>query len=125
MLLLLLTIYYVLRAHKCSLPYEGYHPGSHTNTEDSYIGCIAALVKKLRLNKPIICGAPMAGQISLVCAIRYKEVGCVGTIPLQGSDHLDMERSWHDRSPHVNQSLYNQSRVDLRHHVAHRTAQQS
>lgn len=43
---------YLLQAHKRSFPYEGYHPGSHTNTEDSYIGCIAALAKKLRLNKP-------------------------------------------------------------------------
>ncbi|KAK4499410.1 hypothetical protein PRZ48_009924 [Zasmidium cellare] len=96
-----------LPAHGRSFPYEGYWPGNHTNTEDAYVGCIAAFVKKLKLNKPIICGASMAGQISLACAIRYKEVGCVGTIPLQGSDYLDMERQWNDRSPFVNQALYN------------------
>ncbi|PIA92945.1 hypothetical protein CB0940_04030 [Cercospora beticola] len=96
-----------LPAHGRSFPYSTFHPGNHTNTEDSYVGCIAALIKKLNLNKPIVCGASMAGQISLACAIRYKEVGCVGTIPLQGSDYLDMERSWHDQSPHVNQALYN------------------
>ena len=86
--------------------YEGYNPGSHTNNEDAYVGCIAALVKKLNLTKPIICGASMAGQISLACAIRADEVGCCGTIPLQGSDYLDMERQWYDRSPYVNQSLF-------------------
>lgn len=86
--------------------YEGYHPGNHTNNEDAYVGCIAAMVKKLNLNKPIICGASMAGQISLACAIRADEVGCSGTVPLQGSDWLNMERQWYDRSPYVNQSLF-------------------
>ena len=79
----------------------------HTNTEDSYVGCIAAVVKKLGLNKPIICGASMAGQICLAVAARAEEVGAGGTIPLQGSDYLNMERQWYDRSPYVNQSLFN------------------
>nr|OQO25494.1 hypothetical protein B0A51_08761 [Rachicladosporium sp. CCFEE 5018] len=96
-----------LPAHGRSFPYEGYHPGNHTNTEDAYVGCIAAFVKKLGLNKPIICGASMAGQISLACAVRAEEVGCSGTIPLQGSDYLTMDRQWYDRSPYVNQSLFN------------------
>ena len=79
----------------------------HTNNEDAYVGCIAAMVKKLGLKSPIICGASMAGQISLACAIRADEVGCIGTIPLQGSDFLDMKRQWYDRTPHNNQSLFN------------------
>ncbi|KAK0118360.1 hypothetical protein ONS95_012648 [Cadophora gregata] len=82
-------------------------PGSHTNTEDAYVGTIAAMVKALKLNKPIICGASMAGQVCLAVAIRADEVGAGGTIPLQGSDYLNMERQFHDRSPNVNQSLYN------------------
>lgn len=86
--------------------YEGYHPGKHTNNEDAYVGCIAAMVKKLNLKSPIICGASMAGQISLACAIRADEVGCIGTIPLQGSDFLDMKRQWFDQTPHHNQSLF-------------------
>jgi len=87
--------------------YEGYNPGSHTNNEDAYVGCIAAMVKKLGLKSPIICGASMAGQISLACAIRADEVGCIGTIPLQGSDFLDMKRQWFDQTPFHNQSLFN------------------
>jgi hypothetical protein len=73
-----------LPGHGRSFPSDAYAAGAHTNTEDSYVGCIAAMVKTLKLNKPIICGASMAGQISLACAVRAKEVGCVGTIPLQG-----------------------------------------
>jgi hypothetical protein len=65
------------------------------------------MVKKLNLKNPIICGASMAGQISLACAIRADEVGCIGTIPLQGSDFLDMKRQWFDQSPHTNQALFN------------------
>lgn len=80
--------------------------GKHTNTEDAYVGCIAATIAKLKMNKPIVCGASMAGQVCLAVAARCEEVGACGTIPLQGSDYLNMERQWHDQSPFVNQSLF-------------------
>ncbi|KAI9733401.1 MAG: hypothetical protein M1834_003485 [Cirrosporium novae-zelandiae] len=96
-----------LPGHGRSFPSQSYFPGAHTNTEESYIGCIAAFVKTLGLNKPIICGASMAGQVCLAVAIRHEEVGAGGSIPLQGSDYLNMDRQWHDRSPYVNQSLFN------------------
>lgn len=96
-----------LPGHGRSFPSREIHPGAHTNAEDAYVGCIAAVVKELKLTKPIICGASMAGQICLAVAHRYEEVGASGTIPLQGCDHLDMPRHWHDRSPYVNQALFN------------------
>ncbi|KZM25659.1 hypothetical protein ST47_g3183 [Ascochyta rabiei] len=96
-----------LPGHGCSFPSRNLPPGAHTNTEDSYVGIIAAFVKELGLRRPIICGASMAGQVCLAVAIRHREVGAGGTIPLQGSDYLNMERQWHDRSPYVNQSLFN------------------
>lgn len=96
-----------LPGHGRSFPSTAYFPGAHTNTEDAYVGAIAAIVRALKLNKPIVCGASMAGQVCLAVAIRADEVGASGTIPLQGSDHLEMERQFHDRSPNVNQSLYN------------------
>ncbi|KAF2850180.1 alpha/beta hydrolase-like protein [Plenodomus tracheiphilus IPT5] len=96
-----------LPGHGRSFPSNNYCPGAHTNTEDAYIGIIAAFVKALGLRRPIICGAGMAGQICLAVAIRHKEVGAGGTIPLQGSEYLNMERQWHDRSPYVNPSLFN------------------
>lgn len=96
-----------LPAHGKSFPYETYSPGNHTNTEESYVGCITAFIKKLSLKKPIVCGASMAGQVSLACAIHADKVGCGGTIPLQGSDYLTMERAWGDQSPFVNQALWN------------------
>ncbi|KAF2762050.1 alpha/beta-hydrolase [Pseudovirgaria hyperparasitica] len=100
-----------LPGHGRSFPSTAYFPGSHTNTEDSYVGCIAAVVKRLGLRRPIVCGASMAGQICLAVAIRNDEVGAGGVIPLQGCDHLDMPREDFDRSPYFNQSLVNPERV--------------
>jgi pimeloyl-ACP methyl ester carboxylesterase len=96
-----------LPAHGRSFPGKNYIPGNHTNNEDAYVGTIAAMIKALKLNKPIVCGASMAGQVSVACAIRADEVGCSGTIPLQGCDYLTMERQFNDKSPVVNQSLFN------------------
>jgi hypothetical protein len=64
--------------------YPSRNIGPHTNTEDSYVGIIAAFVKALGMRRPIICGASMAGQVCLAVALRHKEVGAGGTIPLQG-----------------------------------------
>jgi pimeloyl-ACP methyl ester carboxylesterase len=96
-----------LPAHGRSFPGQHYVPGNHTNTEDSYVGCIREVIKALKLNKPIVCGASMAGQVCVSVAIRAEEVGAGGTIPLQGCDYLTMDRQFHDKSPVVNQSLFN------------------
>lgn len=80
-----LTMYaFDLPSHGRSFPPQGSVPGSYTNTEDAYVGCIAAVVQKLQLNRPIICGASMAGQVCLAIAMRNAEVKAGGTIPLQG-----------------------------------------
>jgi pimeloyl-ACP methyl ester carboxylesterase len=73
-----------LPGHGRSFPSKNYAPGAHTNTEDSYVGMITAFVKALGLRRPIICGASMAGQVCLAVAIRHREVGAAGVIPLQG-----------------------------------------
>jgi hypothetical protein len=73
-----------LPGHGRSFPSTSYAAGAHTNTEESYIGCITAVVKALKLNKPIISGASMAGQVCLAVAIHADTVGAGGTIPLQG-----------------------------------------
>ncbi|EKG16640.1 Alpha/beta hydrolase fold-1 [Macrophomina phaseolina MS6] len=96
-----------LPGHGRSYPPKDYIPGSHTNTEDAYVGCIAEVIKKLQLNKPIVCGASMAGQVCLAIAIRNAEVKAGGTIPLQGCEYLTMPRLFHDKSLHVNQALFN------------------
>ena len=96
-----------LPAHGRSFPYKNYFPGNHTNNEESYVGAIREIIKVLKLDKPIVCGASMAGQVSVAVAIRAEEVGAGGTIPLQGCDYLTMDRQFDDKSPVVNQSLFN------------------
>lgn len=96
-----------LPAHGRSFPGSNYIPGNHTNNEDAYVGTIREVVKGLKLTKPIICGASMAGQVCVAVAIRADEVGAGGTIPLQGCDFLTMDRQFNDKSPVVNQSLFN------------------
>jgi pimeloyl-ACP methyl ester carboxylesterase len=96
-----------LPAHGRSFPGKNHLPGNHTNTEEAYIGAIREMVKVLKLNKPIICGASMAGQVCIAVAIRADEVGAGGAIPLQGCDYLTMKRQFDDKSPLVNQSLFN------------------
>lgn len=73
-----------LPGHGRSFPSSKVPAGAHTNTEDAYVGIIAAFVKELGLRRPIICGASMAGQVCLAVGIRHKEVGAGGVIPLQG-----------------------------------------
>ncbi|KAJ9603978.1 hypothetical protein H2200_011500 [Cladophialophora chaetospira] len=96
-----------LPAHGRSFPGSNHIPGNHTNNEEAYVGTIREMVKALKLDKPIICGASMAGQVCVAVAIRADEVGAGGTIPLQGCDYLTMERQFNDKSPVCNQALFN------------------
>lgn len=96
-----------LPAHGRSFPGSSYVPGNHTNNEEAYVGTIAAFIRTLDLTKPIVCGASMAGQVCVAIAIRNDEVGSGGTIPLQGCDYLTMDRQFNDKSPVVNQALFN------------------
>ncbi len=82
-------------------------PGNHTNNEEAYVGTIREVIKALKLDKPIVSGASMAGQVCVAVAIRADEVGAGGTIPLQGCDYLTMDRQFNDKSPVVNQALFN------------------
>ncbi|KAL3445552.1 Alpha/Beta hydrolase protein [Aspergillus insuetus] len=96
-----------LPAHGRSFLGKNHLPGNHTNTEESYVGAIREFIKVLKLNKPIVYGASMAGQVCIAVAIRAEEVGAGETIPLQGCDYLTMKRQFNDKSPVINQSLFN------------------
>jgi len=114
-----------LPGHGRSFPATDQIPGKHWNTEDAYVGCIREVITALGLSKPIVCGASMAGHICLAVATRADEVGAGGVIPCQAyvehmvealcsrliyttrSEHLDMNRQYWDKSPFVNQSLFN------------------
>ncbi|CAG9984543.1 unnamed protein product [Clonostachys byssicola] len=92
--------------HGRSFPGEKQVPGQHSNNEDAYIAVIAAVVKSLGLVSPIICGASMAGHISLAVALRADEAGAGAVIPCQACEFTDMERNYWSRSLFVNQSIF-------------------
>lgn len=69
--------------HGRSFPGEKQIPGRHTNNENAYIAVIAAVIRALGLKKPIVCGASMAGHVSLAVALRNDEVGAGAVIPCQ------------------------------------------
>ncbi|KAF2275812.1 alpha/beta-hydrolase [Westerdykella ornata] len=103
-----LTMYaFDMPGHGRSFPPQKVPAGAYTNTEDGYVQIIGAFVKALGLRRPIICGAGMAGQACLAVAIRNREVQSGGVIPLQGSGYISMERPSYERSPYVNQALFN------------------
>ena len=73
-----------LPSHGRSYPSPAYPSGGHFNSEDAYLECISGVIRALDLDRPILCGASMAGQACIAAAIRAEEVGIRGTIPLQG-----------------------------------------
>jgi hypothetical protein len=76
-------IVFDMPGHGRSFPGSHQIPGRHSNTEDAYIGIIRAVIKGLGLSRPIVCGASMAGHVSLAVAIRADEVGAGAVIPCQ------------------------------------------
>lgn len=75
-----------LPSHGRSFPPYDSVPGDHFMSEDKYIEVIAAMIKRLGLNKTIVCGASMAGLICIAIALRNAEVGAHATIPVQGCE---------------------------------------
>lgn len=69
--------------HGRSFPGDKQIPGRHTNNEDAYIAVIASMIQALGLKKPIVCGASMAGHVSLAVALRNDEVKAGAVIPCQ------------------------------------------
>ncbi|KAK3687020.1 hypothetical protein LTR37_019229 [Vermiconidia calcicola] len=63
-------------------------PQGYALTEDSYLESIGKIIKKLRLQKTVVCGASMAGHVCLAAAIRAEELDVHGSIPCEGCDHL-------------------------------------
>lgn len=80
--------------------------GGYKASEDAFVGTIAGFIKQLGLEKPIICGASMAGDICLAAAIRNSEVHAGAVVPLQACEYAPAPRvAWY-RDPSVNAALF-------------------
>jgi len=71
-------------------------PENFTNDEEQYVGIIGQVIQKLKLKKPIVSGASMAGHVCLAVALRAKELGVSGVIPCEGCDHLPAAAAIYD-----------------------------
>lgn len=97
--------------HGRSYPGSKQVPEGYGLDEDSYIDAIAQVIKKLKLHRPIISGASMAGHVCLAVAIRSGELGVIGVIPCEACDHLPFNQPIYELPGDLNESILNPERV--------------
>jgi pimeloyl-ACP methyl ester carboxylesterase len=56
--------------------------------EETYVDTIKQVVQSLKLHRPVVCGASMAGHVCLAVALRASELGVGGVIPCETCEHL-------------------------------------
>lgn len=91
--------------HGKSLPPEGAPLGDWELTTERYVAAIEAVIGALGLQRPVLLGSSMAGQICLEMALRWGErLG--GVIACEASDRIvGREVPW-TRHPQVNESAF-------------------
>jgi len=91
--------------HGKSLPPEGAPLGAWELTTERYVAAIEAVIAALGLERPVLLGSSMAGQICLEMALRWGErLG--GVIACEASDRIvGREVPW-TRHPQVNESAF-------------------
>lgn len=95
--------------HGRSYPASKISPDGFALDEEMYIDVIVAMVQKLKLNKPVLCGASMGGQVCIAAAIRAKELGLGGVIPLEGCANIPATPSIYEAAGE--ESMLNPERV--------------
>lgn len=94
-----------LPGHGRSGVFDGMRPGDQALTTEDYAECVVAVVRKLGLNRPIVVGASMAGEICLELAFRYPDV-FAGVIACEASERVEGRQVSWPKSPLVNASLF-------------------
>lgn len=91
--------------HGKSLPPEGAPIGEWDLTTERYVAAIEAVIAALGLQRPVLLGSSMAGQICLEMALRWGErLG--GVIACEASERIvGREVPW-TRHPQVNESSF-------------------
>ena len=91
--------------HGKSLPPEGAPIGAWDLTTERYVAAIEAVIEALGLQRPVLLGSSMAGQICLEMALRWGErLG--GVIACEASERIvGREVPW-TRHPEVNESSF-------------------
>ncbi len=89
--------------HGKSLPPEGGLPGEWSLNTDRYVACIDAAIRTLGLQRPVLMGSSMGGQICLEMALRHADA-LGGVIACEACDKITGREV-----PFARHALYNQS----------------
>ncbi|ETI20814.1 hypothetical protein G647_07156 [Cladophialophora carrionii CBS 160.54] len=100
-----------LPGHGRSLPGSKQSPQGHANSEEPYVAAIAQIIRRLRLRSPVVSGASMAGHVCLALAMRAKEIGVGGVIPLEGCEHIPFTQPSYELAADLNEAVINPERV--------------
>ena len=91
--------------HGKSLPPEQGVPGEWSLDTDRYVDCIDAVIRGLRLERPVLMGSSMGGQICLEMALRFGDA-LGGVVACEACDRISGRAV-----PFAKHALYNQSLV--------------
>lgn len=91
--------------HGKSAPPAGAVPGSWRLSTDLYVGLIMGFIEAARLERPIVLGASMSGEICLELAYRHPEAFSA-IIACEASDKVEGRRVPWASHPRVNQTIF-------------------
>lgn len=91
--------------HGKSPPPEGAVPGSWRLNTDLYVDLIMGFIAAAGLQKPIVLGASMSGEICLELAYRHPEAFS-GIVACEACDKINRRQTAWAAHPAVNQSLF-------------------
>jgi len=91
--------------HGKSPPPEGAIPGSWSLDTNLYVDLIMGFIAAAGLQRPIVLGASMSGEICLELALRHPEA-FAGIIACEASDKIERRQTHWAAHPQVNQAYF-------------------
>ncbi len=91
--------------HGRSLPPEGAVPGAWRLNTDLYVELIMGFIAAAGLQRPIVLGASMSGEICLELAYRHPDA-FTGIVACEASERIERRQTHWAAHPQVNQALF-------------------
>lgn len=91
--------------HGKSPPPDGAIPGSWRLNTDLYVDLIMGFVAAAKLDRPVVLGASMSGEICLELALRHPE-SFAGIVACEASDKIERRQTHWAAHPQVNQAYF-------------------
>ena len=91
--------------HGKSLPPSNFIPGTYRLTTDFYTKVICKVVEALGLNKPVVVGSSMSGEICLELAYRFPDL-FKGVVACEACDYIEGRHVGWTKDPNINESIF-------------------